>query len=84
VIILKSEYPNGVFRFLGNSHVTMENPTEEKVLRFNIERYGGNQLPVSVDWKISRIPPFIAPTTRCRILILFHQLLVIVTEICET
>ena len=64
MIILKSEYPNGVLRFVGENHVTVENPSEEKTLRFNLERFGGNQLPVSVRWKITRILPFILPTTR--------------------
>ena len=51
-------------RFVGENHITIQNPNSEQVLRFNIERFGGNQLSASVKWKILRTPPYIFPSTR--------------------
>ena len=65
VTIKKSDYPNGVFRFIGDDNVSIKSPSPGGTeLAFTLERFGGNRLPVTVRWRIERTEPFISPTTR--------------------
>ncbi|CAK8694047.1 unnamed protein product [Clavelina lepadiformis] len=64
VTIKKSDYPNGVFRFIGDDNVSIKSPSPGGTeLAFTLERFGGNRLPVTVRWRIERTEPFISPTT---------------------
>ena len=66
VVILKSEYLNGMLRFVGNNHLTIDNPTEDegRILALTLERIGGNHFPVTVHWKVMQKQPFIAPSKK--------------------